>query len=110
MFEPPEDLKNHEFKPNESKIFRSKYDIVYRTFLGLVETLGYLTIRGDSMEYFFDYGYSKDNSKVLHSHHKMKIPNSFLGTIFNQHRIQYESSASDTESSKTYFFLPSTTD
>ena len=87
-----------------------KYDTVYRIFLGLVETLGYLTIRGDSMECFFDYDYSKENSKVLYSHHKMKIPNSFLGTIFNRHRIQYESSALDTESSKTYFFLPSTTD
>ena len=87
-----------------------KYDTVYRTFLGLVETLGYLTIRGERMECFFDYGYSKENSKVLYSHHKMKIPNSFLGTIFNRHRIQYESSALDTKSSKTYFFLPSTTD
>ena len=62
------------------------------------------------MEYFFDYGYSKENSKVLYSMHKMKIPNSFSATIFNQHRIQYESGAMDTEFSKTYFFLPSATD
>ena len=62
------------------------------------------------MEYFFDYGYSKENSKVFYSMHKMKIPNSFSATIFNQHRIQYESGAMDTEFSKTYFFLPSATD
>ena len=62
------------------------------------------------MEYFFDYGYSKENSKTLYSMHKMKIPKSFSVTIFNQHRIQYESGAMDTEFSKTYFFLPSTTD
>ena len=106
----PEDLKNHKFKLDEAKILRLKYDTVSGESLGLVETLGYLTIHGDGMECFFDYGYSKENSKVLYSHYKMKIPNSFLGTIFNRHRIQYEFSALDTESSKTYFFLPSTTD
>ena len=40
----------------------------------------------------------------------MKILNSFSSTIFNAHRIQYEAGAfSDTEFSKVYFFLPSTT-
>ena len=107
---PPEDLKNHKFKLDEATIFRLKYDTVSGESLGLVETLAYLTIHGDSMECFFDYGYSKENSKVLYSHYKMKIPNSFLGTIFNRHRIQYEFSALDMESSKTYFFLPSTPD
>ena len=107
---PPEDLKNHKFKPNEAKIFRPKYDTVSGEFLGRVEALGYLTIRGDSMECYFHYGCSKENGKVLNSHHQMKIPNSFSGTIFNRHRIQNESGALDTESSKTYFFVPSTTD
>ena len=101
---PPEDLKNHKFKPNEAKIFRPKYDTVSGEFLGRVEALGYLTIRGDSMECYFHYGCSKENGKVLNSHHQMKIPNSFSGTIFNRHRIQNESGALDTESSKTYFF------
>ena len=52
MFEPltlPEDLKNHKFKPNEAKNFSPKYDTVSNKFLGLVETLGYLTISGDNM-------------------------------------------------------------
>ena len=101
VWTPLDDLKNHEFKPNEAKIFRPKYDTVSGEFLELVETLSYLTIRGDSMEYFFDYGYSKENSKTLYSMHKMKIPKSFSLTIFNQHRIQYESGAMDTEFSKT---------
>ena len=107
---PPEDLKNYELKKNEAVIFRPKYDTVSGEFLGLVETLGYLTVRGDSMECFFDYGYSKDNSKVLYSNHKMKIPNSFSATIFNRHRIQYASGAFDTEFLRTYFFHPSATD
>ena len=40
----------------------------------------------------------------------MKIPNSFSGTMFNRHRIQYESGTLDTDFSKVYFFLPSIMD
>ena len=94
-------------KKNEAVIFRPKYDTVSGEFLGLVETLGYLTVRGDSMEYFFDYGYSKDNSKVLYSNHKMKIPNRFSATILNRH---LSIGAFDTEFLRTYFFHPSATD
>ena len=109
----PEDLQNYECLPNEAKIYRPKYDNVTGEFLGLYKTIGYLTVRGDNQECFFDYGYSKDNSKVLyshHSHHNMKIPNSFSGTMFNRHRIQYESGTLDTDFSKVYFFLPSIMD
>ena len=90
---------------------RPKYDVASGQFLGLVETLGYLTVRGDKHECFFDYSYSKENSKVLYSTHKIKNPNSFSATIFNRDRIQYEVGAlSDTDYSKIFFFLPSTTD
>ena len=54
---PPEDLSNFEVKDNEAKIVRPKYDTVSDQFLDLVETLGYLTVRGDTVECFFDYGY-----------------------------------------------------
>ena len=106
---PPEDLKYYECQPNKIKIYRPKYDVVIVEFLGLYETLGYLTVRGDNQECFFDYGYSKDN-KVLYSHHKMKIPNSFSGTMFNRHRKQYELGTLNTDFSKVYFFFPSITD
>lgn len=60
---------------------------------------------------FFDYGYSKEKSKVLYRLHKMKIPNSFSATIFNRHRIQYECGAyAETEFSNVFFFLLATTD
>ena len=84
---PLEDLKNYECQPNEAKFYRPKYDTVTGEYLGLCETLGYLTVRGDNQECSFNYGYSKDNNKVLYSHHKMKIPNSFSRIIFNRHRI-----------------------
>ena len=106
---PPEDLKNYKCQPNEAKIYRLKYDTVSGESLGLFQTLGYLTVPGDNGECLLDYGYSKDNSKILHSHYKMKIPNSFSGTMFNRHRIQFESGDLNTDSSNVYFFLPSTT-
>ena len=90
MLNPPEDLKNYIPKENEAKIVRPKYDVASGQFLGLVETLGYLNVRGDEHERFFDFGFSKENSKILYSTHKMKIPNSFSATIFNRHRIQHE--------------------
>ena len=74
MLNPPEDLKNYIPKENEAKIVRPKYDVASGQFLGLVETLGYLTVRGDERECFFDYGFSKENRKILYSTHKMKIP------------------------------------
>ena len=111
MLNPPEDLKNYIPKENEAKIVRPKYGVTSGQFLGLVETLCYLTVLGDERECFFDYGFSKENSKILYSTRKMKIPNSFSATIFNRHRIQYEDGAlSGTDFSKIFFFLPSTTD
>ena len=40
----------------------------------------------------------------------MKIPNSFSGTMFNRHKIQFESGTLNTDSWNIYFFLLSTTD
>ena len=107
---PSEDLKNYECQPNEAKFYRPKYDTVTGEFLGLYDTLGNLIVCSDNQECFFDCGYSKDNNQVLYSHHKIKIPNSFSGTMFNRHRIQYESGPLNRDFSKVYFFLPSITD
>ena len=60
--------------------------------------------------FFFYYGYSKQNSKILHSYHRKRMSNSFSGTFFNRHRIQYESGALNTDFSKIFVFLPSITD
>ena len=85
---------------------RPTYDVVSGQFLGLVEMLGYLTVRGDERECFFDYSYSKENSNILYSTHKMKILNSFSATIFSCQRIQHEPGAlSDTDFSKPYLVV-----
>lgn len=70
-----------------------------------------VTVRNEPHEQFFDYVYNKENSKVLYSTKKLKIPNSFKTTIFGQHRMQYEGGAFDEQkSSNIYFYLPSTRD
>ena len=102
----PEKLEEYTPQENELKILRSKCDTTSGNFLGLENCLAYLTVRGDFQEQFFDYGYSKENSKLLTSTHKMKVPNSFSSTIFNRHRIQYESGAfAETDSSNIFLFF-----
>lgn len=106
-----EDLEQYVSKDNEVKLLRAKYDMTTGNFLGMENCLAYLTVCGDFHEQFFDYDYSKDNSKILYSVQKLKVPNSFTSTIFNKHRIQYESGVfSETDFSDVLFFLPSTVD
>ena len=64
-------------------------------------------VRGDEDEHFLDYGFSKQNSKILHSFHKRSMPSSFSGTFFNRHRIQYESGALQMNFSRISYFFPS---
>ena len=88
---PPEDISNYVCHDREVKIYRPKYDTVTGIFLGHYETLGYLSVWGDPNEHFLDYGFCKENSETLYSHHKRRIPNSFSGTFFNRHKVQFES-------------------
>ena len=105
----PSDLSSYELKKNEVKILRQKYDLSSRQFLGLVETLGCLVVRGDRNECFFDYGYNKNNTKVLYSTSKMKIPNSFDASLFTKHKQRYENGELSKDFSRLYYFLPSAT-
>ena len=107
---PPENLKEYQLKENEAIINHPRYDPVTGQCSRLYETLGYLMVRGDSDEYFLEYVYSKQNSKILHSYHRKRMPNSFSGTFFNRHHIQYKSGALNTDFSKIYLFLSSVTD
>lgn len=106
----PKYLRNYKCENREVKMYRAKYDTTTGTFKGSCETLGYIMVRGDPQEYFLDHGYFKQNSKILHSYYKKRIQNSFSGTFFNRHRIQYETGALQTTYSNVCYFLPSTTD
>ena len=107
----PENIDEYVPEENEVKIWRPKNDAKTGIFLGIEYCLAYLTVRNDLYEQFFDYGYSKENSKILYSTHKMKILSSFSTTLFNRHRIQYESGAfGETDISNIFFFFSSTVD
>lgn len=101
----PEDLQNYEFGPREVKLYCPRYGTITGKFESRYEILGYLMVHGDAEEHFLDYGFSKQNSKLLHSFHKKRMSSSFSGTFFNRHCIQYESGSLQTPHLHIYFFL-----
>lgn len=79
--------------------------------MGIKYCAGLITVKSDADEQFFDYGYDKDNSKLLHSTKKLRIPSSFKSTVFGVHKMQYEGGAfTEQDSSEIFFYLPSTVD
>ena len=107
----PKEIGSYELKDNEVKILRPKYNPISGEFLGIEYCVAFVTVRNDPEEQFFDYGYHKENSKVLYSTRKLKVPNSFKTTIFGRHRMQYEGGAFDEQKfSKLFFYLPYTVD
>lgn len=95
---PPENFETYEIKDREMRIFGACYDTVTGHFCG------------DEGDNFLDYSFSKQNSKILRSYHKKRVPNFFGGTVFSRHRIQCESSTLNTKFSEVFFFLLSITD
>ena len=105
----PNEIESYE--EDEVKILRARYNPISGEFLGIEYCISLMTVWNDPQEQFFDYGYNKENDKVLFSTQKLKIPNSCKSTIFGQHRMQYEGGAFDTEEySNVFFYLPATVD
>ena len=108
---PPQDMSTYTLKGNELKVVRPKYNAETGKFLGLYETVGYSLVRGSSEEVFFNnYGYDKKKLKVLYSHYRRRMLNSFYGTMFNRHKILVERGEIDSDKSDIFLFLPSITD
>ena len=101
----PKDIESYELNDNEVKSLRLKYDPVSGKFLGIEYYIALVTVRNDQGEQFFDYGYHKENSKVLYSTRNLKIPNSFKTTSFGQHKMQYEGRAFREQNFSFFFFL-----
>ena len=89
----PKDIESYVLNDDEVKILRSWYDPVSGEFLGIEYCIAVITVRNDPVEQFFDYGYSKDNSKTLYSTKKVKIPSSFKSTVFGIYKNKYEGGA-----------------
>ena len=107
----PKDIESYELNDNEVKILRLRHDPVSVKFLGIEYCVALVTVRNNQDEQFFNYGYHKENSKVLYSTRKLKIPSTFKSTIFGQHKMQYEGGAfNEQKFSKRFFYLPATVD
>ena len=107
----PKDIESYELKDNEVKILRARYDPISGEFLGIEYCVGFITVKNNVDEQFFDYRYNKDNSKLLYSTKMLKIPSCFKATVFGQHKMQYEGGAFSEENfSQIFFYLPSTVD
>ena len=107
----PKDIESYELKDYEVKILRTRYDPISGEFLGIEYCVALDTVKNDPEEQFLDYGYNKDNSELLYSTKKLKIPSSFKGTVFGVHKMQYEGGAFSEEIfPKIFFYFRSTVD
>ena len=61
----PENIDEYSPEKDEAKILRPKHKSTMGAFLGLEYCVACLTVRNDPQEQSFDYGYSKDNNKIL---------------------------------------------
>ena len=68
----PKDIESYQLKDDEVKILRARYDPICGEFLGIEYCVGLITVRNDADEQFFDYGYHKDNSKIVVFNQKVK--------------------------------------
>ena len=59
LAELPADLSSFKLKSNEVKLLRPKYNVSDGKFLGLIETIGYITVRGDPGETFSTLGMTR---------------------------------------------------
>ena len=63
----PKDIESYQLKDDEVKILRARYNPISGEFLGIEYCVGLITVRNDADEQCFDYGYNKDNWKLLYS-------------------------------------------
>ena len=91
----PEGISTLVLKENEVKMIRPKYNAETREFLGSYETVGFMVVKGSPDEVFLNYGYDKGKPKVLYSHCRRRIPNTFSGSIFNRYRAIIETGQID---------------
>ena len=61
----PKDIESYELNDNKVKILQARYDPISDKFLRIEYCIALVTVRNDPEEQFFDYGYHKENSKVI---------------------------------------------
>lgn len=107
---PPENIETHVCKDREVKLFGANYDLSIEEFSGLCKTVGFIVVRRDDDELFFNCGFDAEKSKILYSHYRRRTPNSFGVKMFNPHLQMIESWELESVQLELFYFLPSITD
>ena len=106
-------LKPILIKENEVKLHTRLYDLTTGEFQGLQTELAFIILRGDNNQaffFFFSYVYDADNSAVLYSTSKQKVPDAFITTSFKKHSEIILERRKKEEFSTLFYYLPSVTD
>ena len=82
---------------------KQPYDAKTGEFKRLYETVGFLVVRDSPEEVFLNYSFDEKKLKILYSHYRRKIPNSFSRTIFYRLRTMIGSREVEGESLKIFF-------
>ena len=109
--DPKFDIDNYLCKDNEVIIYCPVYNKSTAVYGGLTKKFGYITLRGDSGEGFFSYGYNKEKSSLFFSLMKTELPNIFSCTAFKKHiSFLIDQNQNQVKFSEMFLYLPSTLD
>ena len=103
----PSDIDGYVCEKNEVKMYVPMYDLTSGSFKGIEKRIGYIMVRGDTDEVFFNYGYDNTKSVLLYSTFKQALSNIFQGASFKKHNEMLLSEKQGL--SRLFFYLPSMT-
>ena len=83
--DPAINLDTYVTKDDEVVIYTPMYNTITGLYHGLTKKLGLITLRGNTKERFYSYGYSKEKSSLLFCSMKSPLPNIFSSTAFKKH-------------------------
>ena len=109
--DPSINLNTYNPKDDEVTIYAPVYNTITGLHHGITKKLGMITLRGDTKERFFSYGYNKEKNALLYCSMKSPLPNIFSCTAFKKH-IPYllDQNELKVKHSELLMFLPATLD
>ena len=108
---PETDLDTYVFKENEVLMYCPVYNKSTGIYGSLTKKFGYITLRGDTKETFYSYGYNKEKSSMFYCHTKTPLPNIFNCIAFKKHLpFLLDENQKKAKFSNMFLYLPSTLD
>ena len=109
--DPAINLDTYTPKDDEVVIYTPMYNTVTGFYHGITKKLGLITLRGDTKERFFSYGYSKEKIALLYCSMKSPLPSIFSSTTFKKHTsFLLDQNELRAKYSEMFMFLPATLD